>query len=100
MRLACLIFAPSAIVNIVFGEADPPFILSRTSVFCERKESGIIAQNSQGGTRCPQRFGMRLARLISAPSAIVSIVFGEADPPLYSCAVRFRREWRLGSLMW
>jgi hypothetical protein len=36
MRLARLILAPSAIANNVFGEADPPTILSRTSVFGER----------------------------------------------------------------
>ncbi len=29
MRFARLIFAPSAIANIVFGEADPPFMLLR-----------------------------------------------------------------------
>jgi hypothetical protein len=82
MRLARLIFAPSAIANIVFGEADPPTILSRTSVFGERYESGIIAQNSQGGTRCPQRVGMRASPPELAPSAIAIIVFGEADPPM------------------
>ena len=32
---------------------------------------------------------MQLARLISAPSAIANIVFGEADPPVYSCALPF-----------
>jgi hypothetical protein len=37
-------------------------MLSRISVFGERYESGIMAQNSQGGTRCPQRVAMETAR--------------------------------------
>jgi hypothetical protein len=49
--------APSAIANIVFGEADPPTKLSRTSVFGERKESRIIG--------C----GDRLAEALAAASA-------------------------------
>jgi hypothetical protein len=41
MRFARLILAASAIANIVFGEADPPVLLSRTAVLGDRKESGI-----------------------------------------------------------
>ena len=53
MRLARLILAPSAIANIVFGEADPPTMLSRTSVFGERYENPTISgdQTSRGARR-------------------------------------------------
>src|SRR6266480_4310274 len=76
-------------MSAVANRPRPWILLSRTSVFGERYESGIIAQNSQGGTRCPQRVGMRLARLIFAPSAIANIVFGEADPPMMLRALPF-----------
>jgi hypothetical protein len=56
MPVRRLISAPSQIVNIGFGEADPPLIFSHFR-FKQRKQDRGITLNSHGSTRCPQRVG-------------------------------------------
>jgi hypothetical protein len=81
MRLARLMFASSAIANIVFRRSRSTHDALERFRFRREMREAHHAHVSQGGTRCPQRVGKRLARLIFAPSAIADIVFGEADPP-------------------
>ncbi len=42
---------------------------------------------------CPQRVGPAAAGRISAPSAIIAIVFGEADPPLMQLVLPHSQGW-------
>jgi hypothetical protein len=45
--------------GIVFGEADPPITLSHFYSRQQKEERRYCI--NKGGTRCPQRVGMRLA---------------------------------------